>query len=123
MLLNARNITNNFVKILSTKPQQKTNSFEKGVYTVFDVSQWRKLQLEMTIEYNKLAEKPQLPTQVVNSSLQTPISSSSSSSLPAALQQQLQQQQQVFSSALGSVPSSSASLASLNTNTTSASSF
>lgn len=110
-------------KVPGLEPQQKTNSFEKGVYTVFDVSQWRKLQLEMTIEYNKLAEKPQLPTQVVNSSLQTPISSSSSSSLPAALQQQLQQQQQVFSSALGSVPSSSASLASLNTNTTSASSF
>ena len=41
-------------KVPGLEPQQKTVTFEKGVYTVFDVNQWRRLQLEMTIEYSKL---------------------------------------------------------------------
>jgi hypothetical protein len=48
-------------KVPGVEPLQKTNSFEKGVYTVFDPVQWRKVQVEMTIEYGKLAEKPMVP--------------------------------------------------------------
>ena len=48
-------------KVPGLEPQQKTVTFEKGVYTVFDVTQWRRVQLEMTIEYNKLGKSlPQL---------------------------------------------------------------
>ncbi len=43
-------------KVPGLEPQQKTVTFEKGVYTVFDVTQWRRVQLEMTIEYNKLGK-------------------------------------------------------------------
>ncbi len=43
-------------KVPGLEPQQKTVAFEKGVYTVFDVTQWRRVQLEMTIEYNKLGK-------------------------------------------------------------------
>jgi hypothetical protein len=121
-------------KVPGLEPLQKTGTFEKGVYTVFDDRQWRKVQLEMTIEYNKLAEKPQLPMQQQQQQQQSSQNTNQNSSnavtaaslLPAVLQQQLQHQQ-AFSSALGSVSSSSAAtvaaLASLNTNPTSASSF
>ncbi len=44
-------------------PQQKTNTFEKGVYIVFDVTQWKKISMEMIVEYTKLAEIP-----IINSS-------------------------------------------------------
>lgn len=109
-------------KVPGLEPQQKTVTFEKGVYTVFDVTQWRRLQLEMTIEYNKLAEKPQLPSNMLQNSSS---GSSQSNNLPSVLnlQQQLQHQQQLqqtFSSGIGSVASSGVPL---TTNPTSASSF
>lgn len=109
-------------KVPGLEPQQKTVTFEKGVYTVFDVTQWRRVQLEMTIEYNKLAEKPQLPTNMLQNSSS---SSSSNNNLPSVLnlQQQLQHQQQLqqtFTSGIGSVANSGVPL---TTNPTSASSF
>jgi hypothetical protein len=48
-------------KVPGVEPLQKTNTYEKGVYTVFDPSLWRKVQADMTIEYCKLAEKPMIP--------------------------------------------------------------
>jgi CCR4-NOT transcription complex subunit 2 len=80
-------------KVPGVEPQQKTNLFEKGIYTVFDVSQWRKTQLELTIEYNKLAKNPKLPPhyliqQQTNSGLFNPATAA------IMFQQQLQQQQQ-----------------------------
>lgn len=114
-------------KVPGLEPQQKTVSFEKGVYTVFDATQWRKVQLEMTIEYNKLAEKPQLPLNQQQQQQQNNnnTQSTTGSMLPSVLQQQLQhpQHQQAFSSALGSVSQSTSALSSLNSNPTSASSF
>lgn len=38
---------------------QKADTYEKGIYIVFDVGQWKKVQVELTVEYSKLAEKPQ----------------------------------------------------------------
>jgi len=89
-------------KVPGLEPLQKTGTFEKGVYTVFDDRQWRKVQLEMTIEYNKLAEKPQLPMQQQQQQQQSSQNTNQNSSnavtaaslLPAVLQQQLQHQQQ-----------------------------
>lgn len=40
------------------EPVQKSVSYEKGIYVIFDVTQWKKLQMEMMVEYNKLAERP-----------------------------------------------------------------
>jgi hypothetical protein len=50
-------------KVPGVEAHHKTPTFEKGFYLYFDVQQWKKVQAEMTIEYNKLAEKPQIPTQ------------------------------------------------------------
>lgn len=116
-------------KVPGLEPQQKTVTFEKGVYSVFDANQWRRLQLEMTIEYSKLAEKPHLPSGVLSSSgssqqQQGNNQNNNNNSIPSVLnlQQQLQHQQQMqqtFNAGLGSnnvgVP--------LTTNPTSASSF
>ena len=104
-------------KVPGIEPQQKTNTFEKGVYTVFDISQWRRLQLEMTIEYNKLADKPQIPQHLLIQQQQA--TNPVTANIPTALQQQLQQQQ-AFTSALNTVTSS---LASLAVNQTTAPSF
>lgn len=46
-------------KVQGLIPQQKTQDYEKGVYVVFDVTQWKRIQMEMTVEYVKLAENPQ----------------------------------------------------------------
>lgn len=47
-------------KVQGLQPQIKTQEYEKGFYIVFDAQQWKRLQMEMTIEYAKLAEKPNL---------------------------------------------------------------
>jgi CCR4-NOT transcription complex subunit 2 len=41
-----------------SEPQLKTQSLEKGIYVVFDYGNWKQSKMEMTIEYNKLAERP-----------------------------------------------------------------
>jgi hypothetical protein len=107
-------------KVPGVEPQQKTTTYEKGFYTVFDVLQWRKLQTELTIEYCKLAEKPQLPAQFL---LQQQLSNNSNSAstpssiLPAVFHQQILHQQS-FNSNTGSVTP-----ATVNANPASASSF
>jgi CCR4-NOT transcription complex subunit 2 len=44
-------------KVQGIDPVQKTQTYEKGVYVVFDVAQWKRIQMEMIVEYSKLAEK------------------------------------------------------------------
>lgn len=78
-------------KVPGLEPHQKEATFERGIYTVFDVSQWRKVQLEMSIEYNKLAEKPQLG-QFLLPQQQQQQQQQNQASLSSFLQQQLQQQ-------------------------------
>ena len=111
-------------KVPGVEPQQKTTSFEKGFYTVFDAIQWRKIQTELTIEYCKLAEKPQLPAQFqlhqqqqLNSNSSS-VSTPATSILPAVFHQQLMHQQSFGNS--GSVTPAAGSL---SANPTSASSF
>ena len=41
-------------KVPGLDPHQKTPTFERGYYSCFDPIQWKKLQLEMTIEYSKV---------------------------------------------------------------------
>ncbi|CAF0721278.1 unnamed protein product, partial [Brachionus calyciflorus] len=80
-------------KVPGLEPHQKDGSFERGIYTLFDVSQWRKVQMEMSIEYSKLAEKPQLSQILLQQQQQLAQSSNpSTSNLPSFLQQQLQHQ-------------------------------
>ncbi len=89
-------------KVPGIEPQQKTNTYEKGIYTVFDVSQWRKTQVELTIEYNKLAKNPKQQFLLPSiggvgggSAVGSVNSAATAASLlnPAVFQQQLQQQQ------------------------------
>ena len=113
-------------KVPGVEPQQKTTTFEKGLYTVFDAGQWRKVQTELTIEYCKLAEKPQLPAQFLlqQQQQQQQLNSNSSSAntpssiLPAVFHQQLLHQQQSFTNSGSVTPA-----ALPNTNPASASSF
>lgn len=53
-------------KVQGLDPQQKTSNYEKGYYVVFDVSQWKRIQTEMTVEYIKLAENPMLANQLTS---------------------------------------------------------
>jgi hypothetical protein len=110
-------------KVPGVEPLQKMNNFEKGYYTIFDASQWRKIQAEMTIEYCKLAEKTQIAPQLLlqQQQLQQQLLASNnqnaaSSILPVMLQQQLQQQQlqQQQQHAYTAALNQSASLASLS---------
>lgn len=84
-------------KVPGIEPIQKANTFEKGIYTVFDVMQWRKLQIELTIEYSKLAEKPMLSPQFL---LQQQHQQLAANSTHLSQLLQLQQQQQAFTSIL-----------------------
>jgi hypothetical protein len=72
-------------KLIGVEPQQKTNSFEKGFYSVFDVNQWKRVQIEMSIEYNRLADKPQLGNinlHQLNNALIGPSQSSTTATTP-----------------------------------------
>ena len=41
-----------------SEPTQKTTTYETGIYVLFDVQAWKQYKLDMTVEYNKLAERP-----------------------------------------------------------------
>ncbi|CAG0879234.1 unnamed protein product [Cyprideis torosa] len=43
-------------------PVQKTTTFERGTYFVFDVGQWKKVAKELVLEYDKLEARPSLPS-------------------------------------------------------------
>jgi CCR4-NOT transcription complex subunit 2 len=45
-------------------PKEQTGLYEKGMYNVFDPTQWRKIPKEMTLEYTQLEERPKLPAQL-----------------------------------------------------------
>ncbi len=110
-------------KVPGHEPQEKKVEYEKGLYLIFEPNQWRKLTIELTIEYSKLAEKTHIAQQLLiqqqqhqqqQQMQQIPTSQTPASLLPVVLQQQLQQQQQhAFTAALNQ----SASLASLSSNT------
>jgi hypothetical protein len=111
-------------KANGVEPQQKTTTFEKGYYIVFDVMQWRRVQTELTIEYCKLAEKPQLPTQFLLQQQQQQLANNNNLTSQSGLfQQQLQQQQQAFTAALNSGAVTPAALASITANSASAQTF
>uniref|UniRef100_A0A915HXQ9 NOT2/NOT3/NOT5 C-terminal domain-containing protein n=1 Tax=Romanomermis culicivorax TaxID=13658 RepID=A0A915HXQ9_ROMCU len=42
---------------------ERTAMHERGTYFVFDATHWRKVPKEMTLEYDKLEERPMLPPQ------------------------------------------------------------
>ncbi|XP_032813839.2 CCR4-NOT transcription complex subunit 2 [Petromyzon marinus] len=44
------------------EPQMKTNTYERGTYLFFDCHNWRKVAKEFHLEYDKLEERPHLPT-------------------------------------------------------------
>ncbi|CAG0893159.1 unnamed protein product [Cyprideis torosa] len=42
-------------------PAQKTSSFERGTYFVFDILQWKKVAKDFILEYDKLDARPIIP--------------------------------------------------------------
>ncbi|XP_061826055.1 CCR4-NOT transcription complex subunit 2 isoform X1 [Nerophis lumbriciformis] len=44
------------------EPTLKTNSYERGTYYFFDCLNWRKVAKEFHLEYDKLEERPHVPT-------------------------------------------------------------
>jgi hypothetical protein len=76
-------------------PLQKTPQYEKGYYIVFDHLQWKKVTVELTVEYAKLAEKPSLPAQLVmqQQQQQQMHQQSGTSLIPTGLQQTIHQHQ------------------------------
>uniref|UniRef100_A0A672RNJ6 CCR4-NOT transcription complex subunit 2 n=1 Tax=Sinocyclocheilus grahami TaxID=75366 RepID=A0A672RNJ6_SINGR len=44
------------------EPTLKTNSYERGTYYFFDCHNWRKVAKEFHLEYDKLEERPHVPT-------------------------------------------------------------
>jgi len=43
-------------------PSEKTQSYERGTYYFFDVGSWRKVPKEFHLDYDKLEDRPSLPT-------------------------------------------------------------
>ena len=43
-------------------PTEKTQTYERGTYYFFDVSTWRKVPKEFHLDYDKLEERPSLPS-------------------------------------------------------------
>ncbi|CAD5110769.1 DgyrCDS136 [Dimorphilus gyrociliatus] len=48
-------------RVQGVDPSYKSSTYERGTYYVFDVSTWRKVAKDMTIEYDKLDERPVMP--------------------------------------------------------------
>ncbi|MDG2825274.1 hypothetical protein P7M50_25260 [Vibrio parahaemolyticus] len=46
------------------EPTMKTNTYERGTYYFFDCLNWRKVAKEFHLEYDKLEERPHLPSTV-----------------------------------------------------------
>ncbi|XP_007901941.1 CCR4-NOT transcription complex subunit 2 isoform X1 [Callorhinchus milii] len=44
------------------EPSMKTNTYERGTYYFFDCLNWRKVAKEFHLEYDKLEERPHLPS-------------------------------------------------------------
>ncbi|XP_065834443.1 CCR4-NOT transcription complex subunit 2-like [Oscarella lobularis] len=48
--------------VQGAEPTVKTHTYEQGRYCFFDVNSWRKVQKEFHLQYDKLEERPILPT-------------------------------------------------------------
>jgi len=42
---------------------ERTQTYERGTYYIFDATHWRKVPKDMMLEYDKLEERPMLPPQ------------------------------------------------------------
>lgn len=55
-------------------PSEQTSTYERGTYYFFDVNNWRKVPKEFHLDYDKLEDRPSLPTNLLQQS--TPSSAS-----------------------------------------------
>merc|ERR1712223_2022906 len=62
-------------------PSEKTQSYERGTYYFFDVGSWRKVPKEFHLDYDKLEDRPSLPTNLA-ATAQGPHSGVPSSAVP-----------------------------------------
>lgn len=46
------------------EPQVKTQTYERGVYYYFDYGRWCKVAKEFHLDYEKLEERPHLPSSI-----------------------------------------------------------
>ena len=44
------------------QPSEKRETFERGTYYFFDVNSWRKVPKEFHLDYDKLEDRPTLPS-------------------------------------------------------------
>lgn len=49
-------------------PSEKTSTYERGTYYFFDVTNWRKVPKEFHLDYDKLEDRPSLPTNLSGAS-------------------------------------------------------
>ncbi|XP_071744804.1 CCR4-NOT transcription complex subunit 2 isoform X7 [Lepeophtheirus salmonis] len=61
-------------------PSEKTASYERGTYYFFDVGNWRKVPKDFHLDYDKLEDRPSLPTNLTTAAAGGPSSSTSSGS-------------------------------------------
>lgn len=47
------------------KPTKQEATFEEGTYCFFDVGTWRKAHKEFHVEYDKLEERPSMPSNLL----------------------------------------------------------
>jgi len=47
------------------KPVKQEPSFEEGTYCYFDVNTWRKTHKGFHVKYDKLEDRPQMPTNIL----------------------------------------------------------
>ena len=53
-------------------PAEKTASYERGTYYFFDISCWRKVPKEFHLDYDKLEDRPSLPSNLASTGGATP---------------------------------------------------
>lgn len=54
------------------EPTYKTTTYERGTYCYFDTANWRRMNKEFHIEYDKLEDRPALPSNVLNQTTHIP---------------------------------------------------
>ncbi|XP_065912774.1 CCR4-NOT transcription complex subunit 2-like [Dysidea avara] len=54
------------------EPTYKTTTYERGTYCYFDTTNWRRMNKEFHIEYDKLEDRPTLPSNVLNQTSHIP---------------------------------------------------
>eukprot|EP00096_Caligus_rogercresseyi_P012784 TRINITY_DN5469_c0_g1_i1.p1 TRINITY_DN5469_c0_g1~~TRINITY_DN5469_c0_g1_i1.p1 ORF type:complete len:515 (-),score=154.59 TRINITY_DN5469_c0_g1_i1:310-1854(-) len=66
-------------------PSEKTASYERGTYYFFDVGNWRKVPKDFHLDYDKLEDRPSLPTNLAAAAAGGGSSASSGSPAPPPL--------------------------------------